>query len=547
MLTDALPRNTNRAGFLESDRIKTLDLPQGGRLLAITKSIESAMKAGQSAAIRRAWADFLAATSDFYELPDCGIRVLAARPLRVREGWSSELFGDYNVASNGEQGVIPMNPKNLITLSILSCFIFAFAGFNSERNVQTQRDETRPSLLSFVDMNTYTLVLSDPITRAKAKVDLKRLPGWPGPAPEHTLLLPDGKKVLVTYMASATEPVGIAVIKINSINWTAGTTDVQVVKNLETDKEGTRSTFSSITQTSPDQYINKKVEDDWSRPVFAQLHGPTLLPHSRFAYLTMWTDDRIVGVDLDADKLLASQRFGNASNHLHGVFFNDNGTLGLGVGYFYDESNLSVFRPNRQTGALELLGEIHLGTADRYAAFIHNAFWLDDRFAIAGTMQFGPTSLTPAKASIIGPSIWLVDTRTMKASKIIGTAKAVDDSGVLRSASWITVAGDKLFVAEEDSLDASYANDGFVAVFDFSNREHPSFVKRLRPGRELPADFSVSHSLSTSVDGKSVVVESYTSGYVLEIDTRTLAVSEIANPKEGFKMPHGAWIAGRKN
>jgi len=38
-------------------------------LLAITKSIESAMKAGQSAAIRRAWADFLAATSDFYELP----------------------------------------------------------------------------------------------------------------------------------------------------------------------------------------------------------------------------------------------------------------------------------------------------------------------------------------------------------------------------------------------------------------------------------------------------------------------------------------------
>jgi len=83
MLTDALPRNTNRAGFLESDRIKTLDLPQGGRLLAITKSIESAMKAGQSAAIRQAWADFLAATSDFYELPDCGIRVLAARPLRT--------------------------------------------------------------------------------------------------------------------------------------------------------------------------------------------------------------------------------------------------------------------------------------------------------------------------------------------------------------------------------------------------------------------------------------------------------------------------------
>ena len=163
-----------------------------------------------------------------------------------------------------------MNPKNLIALSILSCFIFASAGFESERNVKTEREEKSPSLLSFVDMRTYALVLSDPTTRARAKVDLKRLPGWPGPAPEHTLLLPDGKKVLVTYMASATEPVGIAVIKINSINWTAGTADVQVVKNLETDKAGTRSTFPPVTQTSPDQYINKKVETDWSRPVFAR-------------------------------------------------------------------------------------------------------------------------------------------------------------------------------------------------------------------------------------------------------------------------------------
>ena len=56
----------------------------------------------------------------------------------------------------------------------------------------------------------------------------------------------------------------------------------------------------------------------------------------------MWTDDRIVGMDLDADKLLAPQRFGDVSNHLHGVYFNIDGTLGLGVGYSYDEDNLTV-------------------------------------------------------------------------------------------------------------------------------------------------------------------------------------------------------------
>ena len=63
-----------------------------------------------------------------------------------------------------------MKPKNLITLSILSCFIFAFAEFKPERNVQTQSEEKSPSLLSFVDMTTYTLVLSNPSTAPKPRL-----------------------------------------------------------------------------------------------------------------------------------------------------------------------------------------------------------------------------------------------------------------------------------------------------------------------------------------------------------------------------------------
>jgi hypothetical protein len=95
MITDAPPKETNCAGFLESDRIKTLDLPQDGRLLTISQSIESAMRTGTTADVRRACAQCLDAASDFYQVPKCGVRVLAARPLRVRENWSTELFGDY--------------------------------------------------------------------------------------------------------------------------------------------------------------------------------------------------------------------------------------------------------------------------------------------------------------------------------------------------------------------------------------------------------------------------------------------------------------------
>ncbi len=58
MLTDSPPRKANRAWFLESDRIRTLNLPQDGGLLAIAQSVESPMKAGTTADVRRACAEF---------------------------------------------------------------------------------------------------------------------------------------------------------------------------------------------------------------------------------------------------------------------------------------------------------------------------------------------------------------------------------------------------------------------------------------------------------------------------------------------------------
>lgn len=83
------------AGFRESDRLTTLELPENDSLPAIAKSIETAMKAEQTANVRRACADFVTIASEFYEVPACTVRVLAARPLKVREQWTMELFGDY--------------------------------------------------------------------------------------------------------------------------------------------------------------------------------------------------------------------------------------------------------------------------------------------------------------------------------------------------------------------------------------------------------------------------------------------------------------------
>src|SRR5262250_2123159 len=94
MLTDAPPRK-NRAEFLESDHIKTLDVPKNG-LLEIATRLDSAMKSDRIADVRSACAEFLATATGFYSVPNCAVRVLAARPLRVRERGTFELFGDYD-------------------------------------------------------------------------------------------------------------------------------------------------------------------------------------------------------------------------------------------------------------------------------------------------------------------------------------------------------------------------------------------------------------------------------------------------------------------
>jgi hypothetical protein len=74
-----------------------LEVPQDDCLRAQAGCIEAAMASEKPAAVRRACTEFLFSAADFYRVPRPQVRVLAARPLRVREGgWATELFGDYH-------------------------------------------------------------------------------------------------------------------------------------------------------------------------------------------------------------------------------------------------------------------------------------------------------------------------------------------------------------------------------------------------------------------------------------------------------------------
>jgi hypothetical protein len=98
MVTDTPPRNkANHKAFVDSDQLQTLPLPSDQRLAALATMIETAMRAGTTKAVATACNEFLTAAADFYRVPRCTVRVLTARPLRVRERSTIELFGDYHL------------------------------------------------------------------------------------------------------------------------------------------------------------------------------------------------------------------------------------------------------------------------------------------------------------------------------------------------------------------------------------------------------------------------------------------------------------------
>ena len=106
MVTDPPPGNhTLRVEFLKSDRIDSLDLPQDDGLCRLAESIAKALNSEIRRGVRQACADFLSSTAGFYGVRKPQIRVLAARPLRVREsGWGTELGWTPVVRQPAKQG-----------------------------------------------------------------------------------------------------------------------------------------------------------------------------------------------------------------------------------------------------------------------------------------------------------------------------------------------------------------------------------------------------------------------------------------------------------
>lgn len=396
-------------------------------------------------------------------------------------------------------------------------------------------------LYTAINMMSSELILINVETDAMIKTPLTALPGWPFAMTQHTWTTPDEKTIFISTDAVAPGDASIVVLDVESLDWAAGSVSLKVRQVVKLDSAGSPSRFPPITQVDPSQPIPA-----WTVPTIVQSHGPTLLPNSTFTYITHWTDNRVRGFDYQKGQLLPTDpmKFGAASMQTHGVNFNSSGTIGLGTGYFFDSNMIDIYKVNKHTGKLKLSKSVILGSKNAYAAFSHYTYWIDNRYAVTGTMQLNRTSLTPADATIIGPSIWLIDTKLEKATKIIGTATSPDDVGVYRSASDVSIANGKLYVAEEDSLDNEFGRDGFLAIYDMSDIHHPQFIKRLKPGAGLPSDFAVGHTMVRTPDERFLYLSSYYSNHIIKIDTATDQAAKIYSAADGLDVPHGEFISG---
>ena len=99
MFTDSLPKRQRlRAEYLKSDQLCSIELPADDRFRRPATRIEEALRTEQSAPVRKACLAFITAAAAFYDVSTPQVRVLAARPLKVREdGWGTELYGDYHL------------------------------------------------------------------------------------------------------------------------------------------------------------------------------------------------------------------------------------------------------------------------------------------------------------------------------------------------------------------------------------------------------------------------------------------------------------------
>ena len=92
-------------------------------------------------------------------------------------------------------------------------------------------------------------------------------------------------------------------------------------------------------------------------------------------------------------------------------------------------------------------------------------------------------------------------------------------------------------------MDKEVNNEGHVSIWDITK---PQLINRLSPGKGLPENFQLGHTIYSTPDNKFVYVEDWNSGQLVKIDTAIDQIIKVFNKENiGFEMPHDGFITGK--
>lgn len=328
--------------------------------------------------------------------------------------------------------------------------------------------------------------------------------GVPG-LPMHTAMTADRRTVFVTMNGDMSLPLRLVVV---DIAWPNGQPKLSV---------------RTIHEVSP-AGVKPKQEG----------HGPSITKDGRFLLFSEMQNNKLRIYDIKNDVLRPAIEHESLTSP-HGLWPNPAHTRVVSPQYQFDAYSLSLWNLDKE-GNITFDRTIRLSDGTVGGAYQHSITWLDDnRFYADSTQELMQGTTGTAEASV-----WLVDIAAGTTKAIIRQAASTDSTGVLKGVSYNVVAAGKLYTCE-GNVEEKGQSAGYVSVWDISNQAAPMLIKRMSAGAGLPDSFRECHELAATPDGRYVFAQSFSSDWLLQIDTSKDSVAKEWG-KMTVRVPHGLTI-----
>lgn len=364
------------------------------------------------------------------------------------------------------------------------------------------------------------LVLMDVGADKAWSFPLKTIAGGPVPGqPMHAVLSADKKSVYITMGGSKDLPLRLVTV---SVDWSDADPKVTVTRTTEVLKANTLGP----QPPSANQCGNAGMTQ--VDLALQEGHGPSLSPDGKLLFFSELNNNRLRVFNTQTGEFVGAPLTHPTLKTPHGVYPNPSLRYAVSTQYQLNGNQVSLWKVDPKSGEMSFDRAIAMTDGKTRCAFTHTVAWINEHEFYTGCTQESDQGV-PESAE---RSVWLVDTRK-------GSARAVLRADQLKEGvSDVAVTQGKLYVAEGNVVKEGVP-PGHVSVWDIRNRAKPVLVKRLSANQGLPASFGDAHELAVTADGRYVFTQSYRSGHLIKIDSRTDTAVSVWDASRGLPMPHG--------